>query len=96
MIGIWLGMPPNKSQKRERYGGYSQNLQAEEHERSGSSAGSSSLLATFATFIVVLWSWGLLSPQRVQKFSQLVCDDIETVNELNARRLGVPISESPH
>ena len=86
-------MPP-KRVKRARHGGYKQHLESELVDLEASGSGYSPVLvSTFAIFIVCLWAWGLVSPQRVQKLCFKMHADVERLNASNAAKVGVDVSE---
>jgi hypothetical protein len=76
--------------KRPRRGGYRQNLRAERVERGlDVDVG----ISVFATFVIMLWTWGMLSPQRVQKLCNLMYEDVQRLNEYHAHKFDIDIEE---
>lgn len=87
-------MPPNKRAKRARHGGYKQNLEVELKDLEASGSGYSPVLVSmFAVFLVCLWAWGLVSPQRLQRLSSKMHEDIVQLNASNVAKVGVYVSE---
>ena len=87
-------MPPKRIAKRAKHGGYKQNIESELVDLEAFGSGYSPVLvSTLAIFIVCLWAWGLVSPQRVQKLCFKMHADVERLNASNAAKVGVDVSE---
>lgn len=67
----------NMPAKRKRFGGHVQNLRAE-HVEQGRSAELGA--SAFVSFGIMLWCGRLMSPQRLQKLSQVMYDDLQRSN----------------
>ena len=86
----YFHIPYSRRMDGRKFGGVRQRLARERESGAQHAAASSAqpLKSSLASFLVYSFTWGLMSPQLVQKLAVRAAEDITELNRRNAARFG--------